>query len=100
MGAVAAASAAAAAPCGPWAASACRVEDEIVLPPPELPPLELAPPPEPPAPPEPCEPPEPCDPPPTGCTVLVGRLPPAVGIVSSYWLTPEFPGGAIVRTRA
>jgi hypothetical protein len=66
----------------------------MVLPPPEPPP-----PPELPAPPEPCEPPEPWEPG-TGCTVLVGLLPPAVGMVSSYWLTPEFPGGAILTTRA
>lgn len=81
LGAVACASDAAAAPSGPWAASACCVEPDreppaLVLPP--LPPPEL------------------CEPPATGCTVFVGRPPPAVGTVSTYWPTPEFPGGAIV----
>jgi hypothetical protein len=32
--------------------------------------------------------------------VLVGCPPPAVGTLSTYWLIAEFPGGAILRTRA
>jgi len=81
VGAVACASPAAATPAGPCAASARAVEGATGPLPPPLPPPP---------------PPEPCEPPPTGWTVLVGLLPAAVGIVSSYWLTPELPGGAIV----
>ncbi len=32
--------------------------------------------------------------PPRPATLLVGVLPPALGIVSRYWLIAEFPGGA------
>jgi hypothetical protein len=93
-GAVASASAAAATPAGPCAASACWVEAGIAPPPPALPPPPPPPldvPPGPPGWPE-----EPL----TGCTVFVGRPPPAVGTVSTYWPTPEFPGGASVRPDA
>jgi hypothetical protein len=38
--------------------------------------------------------------PPDGTTLRLGRLPLAVGMVSRYWLTPETPGGAIVRIGA
>jgi len=82
-GAVADASAAAALPADPWAWSACSVPDGIVpeLPePPPPPPAEAAPPPE--------------------WIVPVGRPPLAVGTFSTYWLTPEFPGGAIRCVRA
>jgi hypothetical protein len=108
-GAVARARAAAAAPVGPWDASARAVEDGIA--PRPAPPAEPEPP-EPPAEPPPTEPPPPAEPvpppwdapdrwdPPPGWTVLVGWLPPAVGMVSTYWFTPEFPGGAIVRVWA
>jgi hypothetical protein len=51
------------------------------------PPLEL----------EPLAVPLPDDPPPEWI-VLAGVLPPAVGTTSTYCPTPEFPGGAIVRT--
>jgi hypothetical protein len=33
-------------------------------------------------------------------TLALGRLPFAVGMSSTYWLTPETPGGAIVRIGA
>lgn len=38
--------------------------------------------------------------PPPGAIVLLGWLPFAVGTSSWYWLTPEFPGGAIVPLAA
>jgi len=89
-GAVARASAAAAPPVAPRDASARAVEEGIApeSAPPE-PPTEPLPPPEPP----PWDPPYTLDP---GWTVLVGWPPPAVGMLSTYWFTPEFPGGAIV----
>src|SRR6185437_7074375 len=85
-GAVARASAAAAAPVGPCPASARWVEDEIAPAPgepvaPALPPGGL---------------PAPPTGPPTRWTVFDGCAPPAVGTVSRYWPTPELPGGAIV----
>jgi hypothetical protein len=98
-GAVASASAAAATPAGPCAASARWVEAGIAPPPPPLPPPAL-PPPAPPPLEVPPGPPGWLAEPLTGCTVLVGRPPPAVGTVSTYWLTPEFPGGARVRPDA
>jgi len=106
-GAVASASAAAAAPLLPRWVSARWVDLEIVLPtsalelvppalelvppalelvplPLELPPLELEPPPD-------------RGPPPAATwTVLEGRAPLAVGTSSTYWFTPELPGGATV----
>ena len=87
-GAVAFARAAAATPAGPCCARACWVE------------AVMAPPPPPPAdPPLPCVPPGPPGwptAPAVGWTVFVGWPPPAVGIVSTYWPTPAFPGGATV----
>jgi hypothetical protein len=98
-GAVASASAAAATPAGPCAASACWVEAGIAPPPPDAPPPVL-PPPVPPPLEVPPGPPGWLEEPLTGCTVFVGRPPPAVGTTSTYWPTPEFPGGASVRLEA
>ena len=86
-GAVAAASAAVASPVGPCLARA-RWVDAAIAPPP----VEPGPPPVPPRP--------PATPTPPGWTVFVGWPPSAVGTVSTYWPTPEFPGGAILWTRA
>jgi hypothetical protein len=82
-GAVASARAAAATPAGPCAASACWVEAGIAPPPPAPPAPELPPP----APPPLEVPPGPPEWPAgalTGCTVSVGRPPPAVGTTSTY----------------
>jgi hypothetical protein len=123
--AVACASAAAADPSGPCAASA-RLTDGAIAPrlppeprppepeppeprppepePPEPEPPEPRPPepeppeprpPEPPDVPTPPDPPDRCELPPPGLIVLVGRPPVAVGTLSTYWATPEFPGGEI-----
>jgi hypothetical protein len=73
-GAVASASAAALRPALPCLSSA-RSVDVLIVPPEDPPPWV----------------------PPAGTMVLLGRLPFAVGTSSWYWLTPEFPGGAIVR---
>jgi hypothetical protein len=89
VGAVAFASADAPSPSEPARASARCVADES-----------------PPDPPEPDEFPEPdevpLDPPPEPPVWIVplGRPPPAVGNTSTYWLTPEFPGGTTGRCRA
>jgi len=108
-GAVASASAAAAAPLLPRWLSARWVDLEIVSPPAALellsppagllpPPAELLPPPLEPPPFELEPPPDrgPPLPPAATWTVLDGRAPLAVGTSSTYWFTPELPGGAIV----
>jgi hypothetical protein len=89
-GAVALASAAAARPSAPLRVSARRVAAETAPPPPpELPaePRDVAALPD-------------VPPPPPECTELVGRPPPAVGMTSTYWPIPEFPGGATARAIA
>jgi hypothetical protein len=105
--AVACASAAAADPSGPCAASA-RLTDGAIAPPlpsepepPEPRPPEPEPPePEPPEPPDVPTPRDRCELPSPGLIVLVGRPPVAVGTLSTYWATPEFPGGEIAWLRA